>query len=261
MINKIKNHSHLEVKNYWTPLDKEEDKEEKEEAFPQEINKIETTMKKNKPRNRPGGRQRSPKTKQANLKLVINSGATSHFIHEEENLPETGRTSTTIYLPDDLTLKATMKVHLPIHELASKARDAIIVPGLKRNLRSVSKFSQAGYTTIFHPGEEGVLIHKPNTIQIATTKPPILQACKSEGLWAVKVNNKEQTELRQEVNNVHNIPSKKESVRYLHAAAGVPVQELWIDAIKAGNYTTWPGINVKTSTDTSQNQRKHKNAI
>ena len=105
------------------------------------------------------------------------------------------------------------------------------------------------------------MIHKPNTIQIATTKPPILQACKSEGLWAVKVNNKEQTELRQEVNNVHNIPSKKESVRYLHAAAGVPVQELWIDAIKAGNYTTWPGINVKTSTDTSQNQRKHKNAI
>jgi len=59
VINKTKNHSHLEVKNYWTPLDKEEDKEEKEEAFPQEINKIETTIKKNKPRNRPGGRQRS----------------------------------------------------------------------------------------------------------------------------------------------------------------------------------------------------------
>jgi hypothetical protein len=38
---------------------------------------------------------------------------------------------------------------------------------------------------------------------------------------------------------------KKESVHYLHAAAGFPVKESWIDAIKAGNYTTWPGINVK----------------
>ena len=101
MINKIKNHSHLEVKNYWTPLDKEEDEEEEEEARPQEVNKIETTTKKNKPRNRPGGRQRSEKAKQATLELVIDSGATSHFLHKEENLPEMGRTSTTIYLPLD----------------------------------------------------------------------------------------------------------------------------------------------------------------
>ena len=55
----------------------------------------------------------------------------------------------------------------------------------------------------------------------------------------MKVNNKEQTELRQEVNYV-----LKELVHQLQAAAGFPVQE-WIDAIKAGNYTTWPGINVK----------------
>ena len=84
------------------------------------------------------------------------------------------------------------------------------------------------------------MIHEPNTIQIATTKPPILLGCKSEGLWTVKVNSKEQTELRQEVNYV-----LKELVHQLQAAAGFPVQE-WIDAIKAGNYTTWPGINVKT---------------
>jgi hypothetical protein len=38
----------------------------------------------------------------------------------------------------------------------------------------------------------------------------------------------------------------KKSVCYLHEAAGFPVQETLIDAIKAGNYTTWPGITVKT---------------
>ena len=50
---------------------------------------------------------------------------------------------------------------------------------------------------------------------------------------------------RQKVNNVYNIPSTKESIQYLHAAAGFPVKDSWIDAIKAGNYTTWPGLNVK----------------
>jgi hypothetical protein len=71
-------------------------------------------------------------------------------------------------------LKATIKVQLPIPELSSKARAAIVVPGLKRNLDSVSKFSDAGYTTVFHPGEEGVTIHAPNTFHITTTTQPIL---------------------------------------------------------------------------------------
>jgi hypothetical protein len=31
VIDKIKNHTHLEFKNYWTPLEEEEDKAEKEE--------------------------------------------------------------------------------------------------------------------------------------------------------------------------------------------------------------------------------------
>jgi hypothetical protein len=246
VINKIKNHTHLEVKNYWTPLNEEEDKAEEEETHKQGINKIESTTKKNKPSNRPGGRQRSKKAKQTTLKLVIDSGATSHFLREEENLPETGKISTTIYLPDDSTLKATTKTQLPIPELSSKARDAIVVPGLKRNLGSVSKFSQAGYTTVFHPGEEGVTIHEPNTFQITTTTPPILQGCKSKGLWTVTVDDTDKVGVREKVNNAYNIPSTKETIRYLHAAAGYPVQDTWVAAIKAGNNVTWPGINVKT---------------
>ena len=88
------------------------------------------------------------------------------------------------------------------------------------------------------------MIHEPNTFQITTAMPPVLQGCKSKGLWTVTVNNTEQVGLRQKMNNVYNIPSTRESVRYLHAATGFPVQETWIDAIKAGNYTTWLGMNV-----------------
>jgi hypothetical protein len=166
VIDKIKIQTHPEIKNYWTPLYEEENEADDTEEHQHEMNVKETTKKKNKPRNRPGGRQRSARAKETKLKLVIDSGATSHFLQEEENLPKIGGTSTTIYLPDDSKLKATAKVQLPIPELPNKARDAIVVPGLKRNLGSVSKFSDAGYTTVFHPGEEGVTIHAPNTFKI-----------------------------------------------------------------------------------------------
>ena len=33
---------------------------------------------------------------------------------------------------------------------------------------------------------------------------------------------------------------------YYHTVAGFPTKETWIDTIRAGNYDTWPGLNVKS---------------
>jgi hypothetical protein len=61
----------------------------------------------------------------------------------------------------------------------------------------------------------------------------------NDGLWTVTVNNATEQEGKQEkVNNVYNIPSIKEAICYLHAAAGFPVKETWIEAIRAGNFIT-----------------------
>ncbi len=49
-------------------------------------------------------------------------------------------------------------------------------------------------------------------------------------------------EKREEASNVYNLPSIEQSIKYLHAAAGYPVEDTWIKAINAGNYTTWPSI-------------------
>ena len=38
------------------------------------------------------------------------------------------------------------------------------------------------------------------------------------------------------------LPSIPHTIRYLHATAGFPVKETWLNAIKAGNYVTWPGV-------------------
>ena len=102
--------------------------------------------------------------------------------------------------------------------------------------------SEEGYTTIFHPENEGVTVHERGTLT-ATSNPPVLQGCKEKGdnLWTVSAYKEEGKE---EANNVYNLPLMKQSIHYLHAAAGFPVKvkSEWIKAIKAGNYVTWPEL-------------------
>ena len=38
------------------------------------------------------------------------------------------------------------------------------------------------------------------------------------------------------------LPSVEALVRYFHAAAGYPVKDTWLKAIKAGNYVSWSGL-------------------
>ena len=52
-------------------------------------------------------------------------------------------------------------------------------------------------------------------------------------------------EFEESVNNVYELPSTKEIVRYLHACAGFPTKSTWIKAIKGGNYATWPHLSVE----------------
>jgi hypothetical protein len=83
---------------------------------------------------------------------------------------------------------------------------------------------------------------KKDTLTITTSKPPVLLGCKSnqEKLWMVSANQNDQ--ISEEANNVYSLPSIPQTITYLHAAAGFPVKVTWMDAIKAGNFTTWPSL-------------------
>ena len=121
--------------------------------------------------------------------IIIYSGATSHFVTEEFNLPRTGPSELTVYLPDDSTLRATGTAQLPFEQLSTKARKANILPGLTKSLISVNKMAESGYTTIFRPGDDGVTFYKEGTLTIMTSESPMLQGCKrkEETLWTVSV--------------------------------------------------------------------------
>ena len=227
------NHTYLETTNYWTPLNHDNDDDTDDND---EINVIKE-------------------------KMIIDSGATSHFITEDMNLPKGQKSNKQVYLPDGTTLRTSTKTKLPFPDLSEAAREADILPGLKRSLISVNKMAQEGYTTIFHPGEKGVTIHKKGSLQITTTKAPVLHGHKINGekLWTVSGNI--ETNKHEQVNNVYSLPSTQQSIKYLHAAAGFPVKDTWLAAIKAGNYVTWPGLTVsavqKHFPDADKTQKGH----
>ncbi len=78
---------------------------------------------------------------------------------------------------------------------------------------SVNKMSEEGYTTIFHPGEEGVMIHQEGSVQIIMPEPPVLHGRKlnREKLWTVSGKTKKNK--REEASNVYSLPLIQQSVK------------------------------------------------
>ena len=121
--------------------------------------------------------------------------------------------------------------------------------------------SEEGYTTIFHPGEDGVTIHKEGTLTITTSAPPVLKGKKTKAakLWTISATDT--AENNDETNNIYSLPSIPHTFWYLHATTGFPVKETWLDSIKAGNYVTWPGVTTtavrKHFPDSDKTQQGH----
>ena len=241
--------------NYWTPLnDDEDDQEETKEK----INAIKSATDKPKQKGNKWTRRIARRREQ---RIIIDSGATSHFMSEDLHLPKGAKSHKEVYLPDDTKLTTSTQTQLPFTQLSDGAREADILPGLKRSLISVNKMAEEGYTTIFHPGEEGVTVHEEGTVTISMTAPPVLHGMKTNGekLWTIA--SKRGKAKREEAHNAYSLPSMAQSIKYMHAAAGFPVKETWLNAIDAGNYVTWPGLTTaavrKHYPDSDETQKGH----
>ena len=253
------------VTNYWTPLYDNNDNEPT--TTEEEINMTRTRKKPptkpptNKWTRRIAGQQEKRNQKEEE-RIIIDSGATLHFVTEDSNLPGTGPSELTVYLPDDSTLKSIGTTQLPFEQLSTQARKANILPGLTKSLISVNKMAESGYTTIFRPGDKGVTFHKEGTLTITTSAPPVLQGSKEKGemLWTVSVPQTTRKK-REEISNVHNLPSISQTIKYHHASAGYPVEDTWIKAINARNYATWPGLTAaaaqKHFSESDETQKGH----
>jgi hypothetical protein len=62
-------------------------------------------------------------------------------------------------------------------------------------------------------------------------------------------------------NAIFGLPNNQQSVLYYHAAAGLHPKETFLDAVRTGNYATWPGLRTqlinKHYPDSDETQRGH----
>ena len=224
--------TYTDPSNYWAPLSEDDDDERGSSNEPT-AHKIRALL------NRLfGGKGES---------IVLDSGASSHFVRQEFNLPRIGPSSKIVKLPNGTVVKTSHMAKLPFKTLTDKAREAHVLPDLKANsLISVPKLADEGYTTIFLAGQKGVVVYKANDIAFTSTGAPVLQGCRDlTGLWKISGRQENVNAVSREneqTNNVYDLPSTETVIRFLHAAAGFPVKATWITAIKNGHYASWPNL-------------------
>ena len=151
------------------------------------------------------------------------------------------------------------------HNVRQPAKEVHIVPSIEtHSLLSTVKFAEAGYITVFD--DEEVNIYDAQNTTLKVTKGAILRGWfdKTANLWRIPLIpvvlnnntdtvlvNKQPTEFLpgrtpviEAINNVYELKTQPELIRYLHACAGFPTKPPWIKAIKNRQYASWPGLTV-----------------
>ncbi len=172
----------------------------------------------------------------------------------------TGQPATKVFmLPNKSRVRVIHKILLK-HKLRGGAREMNIVPGLHSTLVSVPKIADKDYIVVFD--KKLAKTYDAKTATITATAEPVLKApqCTLTGLWLMplktKMNggNKNGNIARYRASNIEGVterantifelPSTHQTILYHHASARFPIKETFLNAVRAGNYATWPGLTI-----------------
>ena len=210
---------------------------------------------------------------------VLDSGATSSFQRPGDGAVPTGQPSDKVVgMPDGHVIQTTEKALLPQTQLRSEARDCDILPSLSHNsLISVGKLADAGYVTLFMPGGDGVEVYDERDIKFVVSGEAVLRGWRDkDGLWRVPMQDGVlppgqsppsialgHEQLRDVVNNLFDMPSIEQGIRFVHACCGFPTKATWLKAIRKGNFVGWPLVTVenvnKYFPESEETQKGHMN--
>ena len=122
-------------------------------------------------------------------------------------------------MPNGQTISTSFKTLLLNTALNPKARQCDILPDLQHNsLVSVGKLSDAGYCTIFMPGNQGVQVIDGNTVKIHVSEEAVLREWRDpQGLWRVPLDDGNSMplspqQLKESLNNVFDVPSTEQTI-------------------------------------------------
>jgi len=116
-------HTYLVDTNFWSPLDNDND--DKDEENEEEINMIKAIIPTTKQKSNKWTRQIDRRRQH---KIIIDSGATSHFMIEDLHLPMEGASNKEVYLPNNAKLRTSRRTKLPFDNLTNVAWEADVLP-------------------------------------------------------------------------------------------------------------------------------------
>jgi hypothetical protein len=174
--------------------------------------------------------------------------------------------------PDKSKITAMKKMQLK-HNLWAGASKMNTVPNLHTTLISVPKMAEHGYIAVFNKHE--ARINDGTTTKLMASGNPIIVAprCEDTGLWKMELDLDYKILGRKDpkhfiasidkANAIFNLPNTntRHSLLFYHALAGFSVKETFLDAVRVGNYATWPGLTTtliaKHFPDLEETQKGH----
>lgn len=134
-----------------------------------------------------------------------------------------------------------------------KAMECNILPGIQQSsLVSVDKLSDEGYCIIFVPGNQGVQIVDGNKVKVHVSGEAVLTGWMDhQGLWRVPMEGRNDValsrdQLEEPLNNVFDLPSIEQTIRYLHTGTGFPTRRTRVKVTKKGIFTGFPMLTVNS---------------
>jgi hypothetical protein len=158
------------------------------------------------------------------------------------------------------------------HKLWEGAKVMNVVPGLQSTLISIPKMADADYIAVYDKNK--ATIYDATTTMITASADPIVMAprCQTTGLWKLALDSPVQDTQDNTIflaavkmaNAIFDLPNNQQTMLCYHVSVGFPPKETFLDAVRTGNYATWPGLmtqlTIKHFSDSNETQKGHMKA-
>ena len=194
-------------------------------------------------------------TRSQNRYGALDSGTTKHMIPEgytgTDPRPITYGSGPEISCPNGSIMSCVGRDTLDLPLLPPKARECLTVRDLQLPLVSVKQLCRNGLTVQFSGHEVQVHDDKDRLVLRGACGPGgedlYMVPLRNDGRGVVNLFNKddvnlEATRTREKAWGAYQIRAVPTLVKYLHACAGFPSKERWIEAIRRNYFQGWPGL-------------------
>ena len=203
-------------------------------------------------------------TLQPAVMITYDSGAGGHYLskidRQQAQLPILRPSTKQVGVANGGSSSGKHVTQLPFEQLSEQATKADSFEDFPHSLMSVGKTADNGTISIFT--NDGVTVHKEQDVLITCKGEPILVGVRDEyvryriplhqqkGHWQPCLAKKRVAKKLRKANNVYDLPSTEQAIKWMHAVCGYPVKSTRLKAVKAGNFVSWPLL-------TEKNVQKH----